>query len=116
MTVVLPLPPCHRTTRVSVPLQVTGSGARFQADSLPPRQPRLVPGRLEQLDGIAGWILEEDLLAAGAGDDVVPEVGAACPQRLDEGREVGHLDREAVPSSRCRDGPVRHRLTPASTT
>jgi hypothetical protein len=36
-------------------------------------------GRLEELDRVSGWIVDEDLLAAGTGDDVVsPPVGDRC--------------------------------------
>jgi hypothetical protein len=39
------------------------------------------------------------LLAADTGDDVVTEVSTVASQFLDEGVEVGYLERETVPTS-----------------
>jgi len=41
-------------------------------------------GGLEQLDAVAGRVLDEDLAAAGAFQDLVPEGGAAGVQVADE--------------------------------
>src|SRR5690242_17358307 len=45
------------------------------------REPGLVPGGLEQLDRVAGRVLDQDLPAAHPGDDVVAEPGALSAQR-----------------------------------
>lgn len=37
---------------------------------------------LEELDQVGGWILEEDLVAALAGDDLGPEPGALSMKSL----------------------------------
>ena len=39
--------------------------------------------RFEQLDGIAGRVVEEDLLAAEPGDDVVAKSCSSFAERLD---------------------------------
>src|SRR5215204_3203899 len=44
--------------------------------------------RLEELDGIARWVVDEDLRAAGSLDDVAPEREAGCAQALDLRFEV----------------------------
>src|SRR4051812_19407993 len=45
-------------------------------------------GRLEELDRVAGGIVEQDLLPAGAADDVVAEAEACGAQALDLGGDV----------------------------
>src|SRR4029453_1288071 len=47
-------------------------------------------GGVEQLDRVAGGILEEDLLASRPGDDVVPEGHAFGAKTLDLGLDVVH--------------------------
>ncbi len=55
-------------------------------------------GWLEQLNGIAGRVVEQDLRAAGSGDDVVAEVHAGLAEAFDLGREVVDDEVDAVPS------------------
>jgi len=50
-----------------------------------PRQPGLGPGRLEQLHRVAGRVLQQDLLAAHAGDDLVAEPDTRRAQPLGAG-------------------------------
>ena len=52
---------------------------------------RLLPGRLEQLDWIAGRILNQDLPAADTGDDVVAEPGVMPAKLLDGRVEISQL-------------------------
>ena len=65
--------------------------------------------RLEQLDGVAGRVVDQDLLAADAGHDVVAEVRARAAERVDERGEIVDLEREAVPAA-----GLRHACRPAS--
>ena len=44
---------------------------------------------MEELDHVAGGILEQDLSAAGAREDVVPEAAAGRTQARDLGLDVG---------------------------
>ena len=65
-------------------------------------EPRLVARRLEELDGVARRVLDEDLPAADAGDDLVAEARARGAQTLDRRLEVVDLEREPVPAARAR--------------
>ena len=47
--------------------------------------------RLEQLDGVAAWVIQQDLLAADTGDDVIAEVDTRLTQTLDDRVDVGDL-------------------------
>ena len=67
-----------------------------------------VCGRLEQLDRIAGRILEEDLGPAGAPHDVVSEPQAGGPQALHFGDEVVHDELDPVPAARHRLPAIGH--------
>src|SRR5258708_4452034 len=70
-------------------------------------------GRLEQLDRVAGGVVEQDLLAAPADDDVVAEAGAGLAQGRDHGFEVGDFDREPIPAAWLRHPAVGHGLAAA---
>jgi hypothetical protein len=65
--------------------------------------------RLEQLDGVAGGILEQDLLAARPANDVVAEGEARGPQPLDISRDVVNDEVDAVPAAGTGCAPVGHR-------
>src|SRR5919197_2596674 len=59
----------------------------------------VVPARgFEQLDRVAGRVLEQDLPDADAGGTVVAEADAGAAQGLDRRVEVSDLDQDAVPS------------------
>ena len=58
---------------------------------------RLGQDRLEELDGIARGVVDQDLAPTDAGDDVVAEVSACRPQHVDQRLEPIDFDREAVP-------------------
>src|SRR5438552_12700074 len=62
---------------------------------------------LEQFNEIAGGILDERLPAADAFDDAAPKMHARAAQTLDRLGHVLDLDREAVPASWFRRGPIR---------
>src|SRR4051794_23061461 len=64
---------------------------------------------LEQLDRVAGGVLQEDLLPAGAADDVVAEGEACGAQPLDLGRDVLDDQVDAVPAAGFGRAPVGHR-------
>src|SRR5690606_26099263 len=62
---------------------------------------RRSPSRLEELDRVAGRIVEEDLGAARAGDDLGgAEAHAGGTEPFDLRLEVGDLDVEAIPAAR----------------
>src|SRR5215831_6624256 len=54
---------------------------------------------LEQLDEVAGRVLDQDLLAARAGHDVVAERHAGGLQAVDLGRDVVDDEVDAVPAA-----------------
>ena len=75
-------------------------------------------GRALRLDPLsAGWkssigfpeVVEEDLAAARAGDDVVAEADALSTQALDLGLDVRHDQVDAVPAAGAWLSPVGHR-------
>src|SRR6185437_16086079 len=66
-------------------------------------------GRLKELDDVARRIQEQNLLAAGPGDDVVAERRARRAQAGDFGVEVVDDQVNAVPAAGSRPGAVRHR-------
>src|SRR5690242_5763066 len=65
--------------------------------------------RLEELDGVAGGIVEQDLSAAGAGHDLVSEGNAFAAQAVDLCLDVVDDEVDAVPAARNRCAAVRHR-------
>src|SRR6476619_4708937 len=66
-------------------------------------------GGLKQLDRVAGGVVEQDLLAAGAADDVVAEVHAFAAEALDLGCYVIDDEVNAVPAAGRRLRAVGHR-------
>src|SRR5262245_6569400 len=86
----------------------TSDGADVRALAAP--EARLRASRLEQLDGVARRILDDDLLAAHARDYVVAEARAPRLEPLHRRLEVVHLDREAVPATGRLLRAVRHGL------
>jgi len=62
---------------------------------------------LEQLDDVAGGILEQDLLAAWIGDDVVAERQAGGAEPLDLGRDVLDDEVDLVPAPGLRGAADR---------
>src|SRR5229473_4011598 len=77
-------------------------------------EPRLVNDRLEQLDGVARRVVDQDLLATDTGDDLVAELRAGCAQGRHERLEIGHFDREAVPAAWFWPAAIGHRLRPTA--
>src|SRR5918996_4388453 len=67
--------------------------------------------RLEQLDEVAGWILDEDLRPARTGHDIVAEANAFGSQTIDLTGEVVGDEVDAVPPTGPRLGAVRHRAS-----
>src|SRR6266567_3097361 len=87
------------------------SSARFLSGRrVEPGFPR---GRLEELDRVAGRVLDQDLLPADAGDDVVTEPDAVVAQPGHGGSQVADLDHEPVPAPGLRQRAVRHGLAAA---
>ena len=62
-------------------------------------------GGLEELDYVARRVLEEDLLSAGSGDDVVAEWDAGVPEPVHLGGEVAHDQVDPVPPARPGSAP-----------
>jgi hypothetical protein len=67
-------------------------------------------GGSNKLDGIAGRVVEEDLLAAEPGHDVVAKARPSFAQRRDLVFEIVDLELDAVPTARLRLASIRHRL------
>src|SRR3954454_17283996 len=63
---------------------------------------------LEELDRVPGGGVEQDLLAARAGDDVVAKAQAGRAQSRDVGREVLDDEMNAVPATGPGRAAVRH--------
>src|SRR6266550_6049790 len=70
---------------------------------------RLPVGRLEQLDRIARWIFQENLLAARPSHDIVPKLQTSSAQLFSFRGEVFDDEFDAVPSAWSWSGPVGHR-------
>jgi hypothetical protein len=70
--------------------------------------------RLEQLDGVAGRIVHQDLFTADSGDNVVAKVRSRRPQSRDDFRKVGDLYGKSIPASWFGLRAIRHRLTAAA--
>ena len=64
---------------------------------------RLRPLRLKEFDGVAGWILDEDLAAARPFDDLTTEARPLSSETLNARVEIGNDDLEPIPSSRLRN-------------
>src|ERR1700726_2385245 len=73
-------------------------------------EPGLLNGRLEKFDRIAGGVLDQDLLAADTGDDVVAEMCALRAEPAGQFLEVGDLEAEPVPAPWHGERAVGHRL------
>ena len=76
-------------------------------------EPGFVDRRLEQLDRVAARVLDQDLLAADALDDVVAKARPVLAQVGDDRLEVGDLELKAVPPAGRRQRAVGHRLAAA---
>src|SRR5207237_4188285 len=78
------------------------------------RSSRSPSRRFEQLDGVARGIVEQDLPAAVAHDDLVPESDARRPQFLDFAAQIVDLELDAVPAARLGLASIGHRLACAA--
>src|SRR3954454_946097 len=74
----------------------------------------VVARRLEELDRVARGVLDQDLLAADACDDLVPEGRARLAQFLHRRLEILDLELEAVPAAGLGHCAGWHRLTAAA--
>src|SRR4030088_2648222 len=92
------------------------SGLRRRSELAEPRSDdfpatslaRSAAGRLEQLDQIAGGILEQDLRTAGPGHDLVAEFDSGGAQPCDLGGEIIDDQVNAVPAAGT--GPLAVRI------
>jgi hypothetical protein len=66
---------------------------------------------LEELNEVPGWVVDNNLRAADAGDDVVPKVNSRLAKSFDRGREIGDFDREPVPAARRGHCAIGHGLS-----
>src|SRR5262245_18769572 len=64
---------------------------------------------MEQLDRVAGRVVEHDLHAARTGDDVAPEPDAGASHPLHLGGDVADDQVDPVPAARAGLDPVGHR-------
>src|SRR6058998_4197413 len=64
---------------------------------------------LVELDRVAVGVIDHDLLATRTGFDLVPEMNAGLPERVDASGEVVHVNDDPGPSSWFLLAPVRHR-------
>src|SRR5437764_4675959 len=69
--------------------------------------------RFEELDRVAGGVLQKHLLAADAGHDLVSEPGPLLAQPRNHGFDVIDLELEPIPPAGLGEGPVRHSLPTA---
>src|SRR5215813_6666496 len=76
-------------------------------------QASFLQDRLEELDRIAGRVLDDDLLAAHTGDDFVPERSAGGTESADGGGEIVDLNSKTIPAPWGLHGSVGHGLPPA---
>src|SRR5262245_4436124 len=95
-------------------------GSSVSSDALPPSlnaslPPSLVLARqrLEQLHGVARWIVDNDLGAAGAGHDVARAEGnPRCTQPRNFRGEIVHLKMDAIPATGYLLAAIRQRALP----
>src|SRR4029077_14866935 len=85
--------------------------AGLAGSTRPPKDVRPSPplARLEQLDRIARWVLEQDLRAAGPLDDLVAEPNAGSSQPLDLRVDVVDEEVNSIPAARLRPATIGHR-------
>src|SRR6266851_3344449 len=91
---------CSKGSRPAIPSSptVASSSARKRLGAAPSLlAPAFLVGGLEELDGITGRVVEQDLRAADAGQDVVTKPQAGSPKPRDLAREVGHRQLNAIP-------------------
>jgi hypothetical protein len=67
--------------------------------------------RLEEFDGVARWILDEDLAAARSLDDLATEPRSLSGETLNRRVEIGDDDLEPIPPSRLRNSTSFARAT-----
>src|SRR5215813_14879911 len=66
-------------------------------------------GRLKELHDVAAWVLDQDLLPAGARYDLVTESYARGLQFRDRSGQIGSFHHEPIPAPWLRLASVRHR-------
>src|SRR5947209_941681 len=91
-----------------------GDGEGSAVSSISTAEASLGPDRLEELNGIAAWVLNQDRLAAGAGDDLVAEPDSGLPQLVDGRAEIGDFEGEPIPAARLGFAAVWHGLRAAT--
>src|SRR5919205_2485672 len=84
--------------------RMTGAVARASGGRC---QPRFGSQRLEQLDRIAGRVLDQCLVATDTLDDVAAKAHARTAESLDCVTEIVHLDSKAVPAARSGCATIR---------
>ena len=65
---------------------------------------------MEDLDRVAGWVLNQDLRATYTDQRLVAEVSAAGSEVRHDRLDVFHLQDNAVPAARFGDAAVQHGL------
>ena len=79
------------------------SDSRQAAVTRPGAPCRLRSLRLEEFDGVARWILDEDLAAARSLDDLTTEARPVSSETLNGRIEIVHDDLEPIPPSGLRN-------------
>src|SRR5262245_20774525 len=66
---------------------------------------------MEEFNGVAGGVLEENLPAADSNDDLVAKMGSRLAQPLHGCGEVVDFDGKSIPPTRLGLGAIRHGLS-----
>src|SRR5689334_1387860 len=72
--------------------------------------------RLEQLDWVAGWIVDKNLFASVSGHDRIAESRSLTFQFLDRGFQILHHNLDSVPTTWSRNLFICHRLSSTTST
>src|SRR5215203_432752 len=102
-------PACHAGGRGFESRRSRSSRAAWTSGLLQPPTTMSSLGGLEELDRVAGGIVERNLLAAGATDDVVAKREPGRAQALDLARDIVDDEVDAVPATRPGLAAVGHR-------
>lgn len=82
--------------------------------SFPRVEPSVSDSRLEQLDRVSGWVLDQDLLPTDACHDLVAKVRSGGTQGRNRRLKIIDLYGESIPPAGLRFRAVRHGLTPTA--
>src|SRR6185437_13650438 len=72
--------------------------------------------RLDQLYAVARRVVDQHLLSANAGHDIVPKMDSLLAQRLSDPFQIRYLQRYPIPATRLWLRSIRHRLATTALT